>query len=136
MNRRVIGAILAVVLAVVGTFVLVSFVNRAEDRALEGEKVVKVFVVKQRIPAGTSGGEVEQYVEEERVPTKVRAEGSVSRLSRLEDRVAATDLLPGEQLVLDRWVEPRSFDSTPSRIGVPQGKVEVTFAVEPERALG
>jgi pilus assembly protein CpaB len=136
MNRRITAGVVAITLAVVGTLVLVSYVNRAEDRALEGERTVKVFVVSKRIPAGTPGAEIGSYVSESKIPEKVRAETAVADLDSLDGRIASIDLTPGEQLVIDRFVEPRDFDATPSRIGVPAGKVEVTAGLDPERALG
>ncbi|HKY13763.1 MAG TPA: RcpC/CpaB family pilus assembly protein [Microthrixaceae bacterium] len=136
MNRRVMAGVAAVVLAVLGTLVLVNYVNRAEDRALEGERTVNVFVVSKRIPAGTPGAEIASYVAESKIPEKVRAETAVADLAALEGRIASIDLTPGEQLVIDRFVEPRDFDATPSRIGVPAGKLEVTVGLDPQRALG
>lgn len=135
-SRRLVAGVIGVVLALVGTVVIVLFVNRAEDRALANEKLVQVYVVNDRVAAGTSGAEVESAVRLERVPAKVRAAGAVSDLGRLKKRVAQVDLVPGEQLVLDRFVSPDAFDPTPSRIALPDGLVEITVALDPERALG
>src|SRR5262245_23408770 len=103
-SRRLIAGVIAVVMAVLGTTVIILFVHRAEDRALAGEKVVKVYVADKVIPAGTTGASLEGLVRVDRVPAKVRAAGAVSDLKRLRNRVAQIDLLPGEQLVVDRFV--------------------------------
>ena len=40
MNRRIIGALVALVLAAMGTFILLAYVRTAEDRALAGEQAL------------------------------------------------------------------------------------------------
>ena len=45
MKTRIIGAILALVLAVVGAFVLVTYVRGADARAAEGAELADVYVV-------------------------------------------------------------------------------------------
>lgn len=137
MNRRRLAAgVIAVVMAVLGTTLIVVFVGRAEDRALAGEKVVEVFVADKIVPAGTRGSALESLVRKTKVPTKVRAAGAVSDISRLKDRVAQIDLFPGEQLVLDRFISPDKYHANTSQVSAPTGLVEVTMALDPERALG
>ena len=99
MSRRVIGLVIAVILALVGTVALVAFVAGAEERALEGEELVEVYVVTELIGAGTEGEELEELVVVEEVPTKVRPDNAVDNLAALRGRVAAVDLQPGEQLI-------------------------------------
>jgi len=72
-SRRVRGAIAAVMLAVIGAAGLVAFVRGAEDRALAGERLVDVLVVKDRVEAGTPVEEMKGDVHPERVAAKVRA---------------------------------------------------------------
>lgn len=134
MKRRLFGIIGALALALVGTFVLVSYVSGAEDRALEGEKTVKVLVAAQPIEAGTSAAELEGKVTFERIPQKVRADGAVSTISQLGKRVAETDLMPGEQIVEGRFVKPSEREAAST-----QGDatlLETTIALDPHRALG
>ncbi|MCZ7525583.1 MAG: RcpC/CpaB family pilus assembly protein [Acidimicrobiia bacterium] len=135
MRRRVWGVIGAVLLAVVGTIVLVAYVNGAEDRALAGEAVVDVLVVKEPVPAGTPASELGDRVGIEEVAAKVEAEGAVIDTAELGDRVASTDLVPGEQVVDARFVEPNSYRSR-AAVTVPEGLLEVTVGLEAERAVG
>lgn len=133
MNRKVVGAFAAVMLAALGTFILVSFVRGAEERALAGERVTQVYVVAAPIPKGTQGEAIQQSLSVERVPLKVRAAGSVTDLATLKDKVAGVDLIPGEQLVEARFVSP---DEAASDVDIPDGLLETTIALEPHRALG
>lgn len=136
MNRRLIGAVAAIVFATVGTVALVAFVRGAEDRALAGERLVKVLVVKDRIAAGTPAKEIAGDVSTERVPTKVRAEDAVTSLDALTGKVTSVDLLPGEQLTAARFVEPDIFERRRAQVDVPEDLLEVTIGLDPERAVG
>lgn len=136
MNRRVIGAVAAVLLAAVGTLVLVVYVRGAEDRALAGERLVDVLVVREAIAKGTRAEDlVPPRIERERVPVKVRIQGGVTDLTQLRGQVAAVDLLPGEQLVAGRFEDPKVL-ATQGDVEIPPGSQQVTISLEPERAVG
>ena len=134
MKRRLFGIIGALVLALVGTLVLVSYVNGAEDRALEGEKTVKVLVAAEPIAAGTSAAGLEGKVTFERVPQKVQAEGAVNSINQLGKRVSETELMPGEQIVEGRFVAPSEAETAASQGD--DSLLETTIAVDPARAVG
>lgn len=135
-GRRARGAVAALVLASVGAVGLVAFVKGAEDRALAGEKLVDVFVVKSRIEAGTPGEEIQGSVRSEKVQAKTRAQGSVSDLASIGGLVASVDLLPGEQVTAERFVAAETFGRTGGQVDIPEGALEVTVSLEPERAVG
>ena len=59
MKTRIIGGILAVVLAVAGALVIMAYVRGADQRALAGARTVDVLVVSELIVAGTAAAEVE-----------------------------------------------------------------------------
>jgi pilus assembly protein CpaB len=136
MSRRVTGIVMAVVLAVVGTVALVAYVANAEDRALAGEELVQVYVVTTLVPAGTPGEELASYVSVEEVPTKVRAAGAVDSLPSLAGKVAAVDLVSGEQVVDGRMVDRSAYADREAGVTVPGDMVEVTVELDPARAVG
>ncbi len=133
--RRAMGIIAAVAVAALGTLLLVGYVRGAEDRALAGEELAEVLVVDLPIAQGTPASTLTQFVRLEQVPMKVRAEGGIADLATLADLVAATDLLPGEQLLTSRFVTAESLERN-ARIEIPADALEVTIAISPERALG
>lgn len=135
MNRKLLGAVTAILLAAVGTFVLVAYVRGAEQRALEGEQTVSVLVVSERIEKGTPVSDIEDRVTQELIPAKVQTAGTVADLSELEGTVAAVDLLPGDQIVMSRFITPSAFQ-TARPVSVPEGLLEVTVSLSPERAFG
>jgi pilus assembly protein CpaB len=135
MGRRILGIVGSVVLAAVGTVLLVAYVNGAEQRALAGEETVEVLVVRDDIPRATAVEDLGDRVTVERVPVKVRAVGSVQDLTELEGQVAAVDLVPGEQLVRSRFTNVAELQRT-SDVEVPDGLQELTISLAPQRAVG
>ena len=133
MNRRrkLIGIIASVVLAAVGTGVLVAYVRSAEDRAIDNEQAVGVLVVTETIAKGTRAEDVTAKVKTEQVPSKVVAQGAVADLRALNGLVAGGDLLPGEQLVQSRFSAAAA-----TGIAVPPGALRVTVAMDALRAIG
>lgn len=137
MQRKVVGILVAVIAAAAGTVLLVRYVQNAEERATAGQELVEVYVVTETIPAGANGGEVlTDFVRVETIPLKVQAAGAVRSLSSLEDKVTAVELVPGEQLVSQRFVSQADFINRQVGVIVPEGSVEVTIELEPQRAVG
>jgi pilus assembly protein CpaB len=136
--RRAIAIIAALALAGVGTFFLVRYIQGAEDRALAGEVVLEVLVVDQPIAAGTPAEELADRVRVERVPTKVAAAGVVDDLASLEGKVAAIALLPGEQVVADRFIDAEEYQGAGAepKVEVPADLLQVTISLNPERVVG
>ncbi len=135
MNRKVIGVVAALVLASVGTFTLVGWAKAAEDRALAGERTVNVLVVKEAVAEGTRAEDLGSRVATERVVAKVKAAGSVEDVADLKGKVAAVDLVPGEQVLASRFVESEVL-ARQSAVEVPDGLQEVTISLEPQRSVG
>ena len=136
MSRRVIGLAAAVILALVGTVALVSFVAGAEERALEGEELVEVYIVTESITGGTPGEDLEASVAVEEVPAKIRPINAVDNLAALRGRVASVDLQPGEQLLESRFIAVSEFADREVGVQIPDDLIEVTVALDPERTIG
>lgn len=133
MNRKITGVIAAILLASVGTFALVAYVQTAKDEAVAGERQVTAYVVREATSKGATLDEVRGAVERTEVPAKVRPDDAVTDLDDLDaDLVAAVDLAPGEMLLGSRLIEAEDL----TRAQVPEGLQELTVALEPERAVG
>ncbi len=131
-QRKTVGIILSVLLAAAGTALLVGYVRGAEQRALEGETTVDVLVATTAIPKGTKAEAVAAMVKTEQVPAKVAASGAVASTSSVAGRVAAVDILPGEQLVQSRFATVAEA----AKVNVPPGALQVTVALDALRAVG
>lgn len=143
MKKKRLSLIAAIALVAVGTVALVQYVSTAEDRALAGEELVDVLVVKAAVPAGTAATELQQYVGIEAVPAKVQAAGALASIGDAEGMVVAVDLVEGEQLTASRLVKAEEYNQLAARTGrgggkvsVPEGLLEITIPLDPVRSVG
>jgi pilus assembly protein CpaB len=106
MQSRVLAVILAVVLALVATAAMIVYVNGADRRALSNQQPVYVLRATKPIPASTSGEEAlnGERVERVPVPRGNLVQGVMRSFDQLKGRYAEVDIVPGELLLLSRWV--------------------------------
>ncbi|HAM26196.1 MAG TPA: Flp pilus assembly protein CpaB [Microbacteriaceae bacterium] len=135
MKTRLIGAILAIVLAITGTIVLTGYVRGADARASAGAAFVRVYVVTRDIPAGTTAADIGSLIVEKQIPSIAAAAGRVTRLSALAGMVADVALVPGEQLLTARWVNPSKHVAR-GEVAVPKGMQAITIALPVEQVVG
>lgn len=133
MRRRIIGIVLAVLLAFVGTLALVRYVKSAKDDAIRPEEQVKVLIVQNDVRQGAPVSEVLDNVKVVEVPRRLVAPGALTDLVSLDSSlVTAVDFLEGDQILASRFIDPRTLVN----VEVPKGLQEITFAFTPERAIG
>ncbi|HEU5084457.1 MAG TPA: hypothetical protein VFU14_14030 [Acidimicrobiales bacterium] len=136
MNKKVVGVVAAVLMAIVGTGVLVLFVQGAEDRALEGEELVEVLTAEQQIPAGTPADQLQDLVSSEQIPVKIAPEGVISDIVSVSGQVTNVDIVPGETLLASKFVSPDNFTARRGSVEVPENLLEVTLAMSQEQFIG
>lgn len=129
MSRRTIALIAAVVLAALGTIVLISYVNGLEDKANEGLQVMDVFVAKDTIVAGVSGDVAsgQGLIAPAQVPAKFVPEGAITSLQDIGGRIAAVDIFQDEIIVGARFVAPGS--AVGGGLPIPAGKQAISIQV-------
>jgi pilus assembly protein CpaB len=135
MSRRWLAIGGAIVLSALGAFLLITYVQGAEERALEGQEIVSVYVVSEAIAEGATLEEVRDRLELRDLQRDSVAEGAIGSLEDLAGLVAAVDLVEGEQLLLSRFETPTEA-AIESRIEVPSTMLQATVALRPERAVG
>lgn len=135
MKRRILAALAALVLAVVGAVLLMSYVGAADQRAMAGMQTVTVLVVTKPITEGTAATGLTGRVKAKELPATAVTSGSVSDLDQLQGRVASTDLLPGEQLLTSRFVAASTL-SHADDVVVPKGLQQFSVTLEPQRVVG
>lgn len=135
MKTRLIGAILAIVLAVAGTVVLTGYVRSADARAAAGAEFVPVYVVTEEIPLGTLAEEISEFITVKQLPAIAAVPGRVTKLTALAGMVADATLMPGEQLIESRWVDPADLAGR-GKVSVPDGMQTLTIALPVERVVG
>lgn len=135
MKTRLIGGVAAFLLAISGTVAVTSYVQGADQRALKGAALMNVYVVDKNVPAKTPAADLTKYVKAASVPASAVAPGAVTDLGTLTGRVTAAPLLPGEQLLEGRMVDPASL-LVPGTAPVPEGMQEITIQLGPDRVVG
>lgn len=130
MIRRVIAFGIAFVLAVVGTVLVLGYINTADSRAMAGKKAVTVLVAKERISAGTSAEKVRDrdLVEQVQMPAETVPRGALTALDQdLDDLVLTADVQQSQLLL--RGMFGHAAKST-GGLAIPDGKVAVSVELE------
>ncbi len=135
MKTRIIGAIVALMLAGVGAFVLIAYVRGADARAADGAEPTDVYIVEEAIPEGTAGDGVEDFVKIDSVPQRNVAVGAVTDLEELAGLVTDASILPGEQLLEARFIDPLELAAR-GDVPVPAGMQLVSFTLPADRVVG
>jgi pilus assembly protein CpaB len=133
--RRLLAVAVALILAIVGVTSVVSYANRADERALGDQQPTAVLIVTQAIPRGTPSEGLGDSVSSTLVPATAAASGAVEDLEELAGLVAAVDLVPGEQLLASRFVTVEELEA-PQEVPVPAGLQEISFLLPMDRVLG
>ena len=104
-NTRVIAIILAIILAAVAAWALLSYVRGVEVRTQADFEPVDTFVATETIVAGTSAeaATAAGLIEARSVPQVAVPDNAIGTLTQIEGLVAVVDILPGEVIVADRF---------------------------------
>lgn len=135
MKSRLLAGAAAVILAIVGAMLVISYAQGADQRAVKALEPVDVLVVKAAIPAGTPVESMAASLVTEQVPASAVTGSSLKSLDSFNGKVAAVDLVPGEQLVSERLVA-REDVKVGGSVKIPAGLQEVSFKLEPDRVVG
>jgi pilus assembly protein CpaB len=139
MARRALIILIALALAVAGTWVILTWVNSATERELADVEVVEVLVAAQPIAEGTRADTLvlDTHVVLTEVLARSQVPGAVVNLADISGLVADVDIVVGEQLTTQRFVAPeeRIQDLFPD-IEVPDGFLEVSFSFNDVQFVG
>ena len=134
-KKRVMAAVMAVLLAVLGVGALVVYTKTAQDRAFQGTETVEVLRVTEQVPAGTKASDIDDKVEKVKLPRAAVPADIVTDVDRLGSKVTTATLVPGEVLVGARFTGSAALKGS-GAIEVPKGMQEVTIEVSATRAVG
>lgn len=136
MRTRIIGIVVASVLAIAGLFVLLVYVAGADSRALAQVQLTSVYVVKKDVPSGTPSSQLVQYIGVQKVPAVGAIPGRVQNLASITGLVTTTKLVKGEQLIRSRFAPVAATATGDEGLGIPKGFEALSVALPPERELG
>jgi pilus assembly protein CpaB len=136
MNRRVMGILLALVLAVIGTGAVLLYVKLAQNRVSSGQQAVRVLVAADRIPAGTSGERIRlaELVEEIVMPAGSVPDDALSDLPAELDALVVTSDIQRRQLLLRGQFDAATKIS--GGLNVPEKMLGVSVKLEVEEEVG
>ena len=138
MIRRVLAAVVAILLAAVGFILVLNYANRADERAMEGMETDEVLMASETIPRGTSAEDMADLVETRAVPRTFQIGEPVTTLDDLAGQVAVSEIAAGEQLQVARFATPDQLRSR-GDFELPeeaQNLHQVTVPLPASRALG
>lgn len=135
MARRSVLLALAIITALVGTLLIVLYVQGIDSRATEGQELVEVLVAKDVVNAGESVAAAEEAGKFEK--SEVRREdlvpGALSSSTSVTGLVATGSIYPGEQLIADKFGSTGDTET----LVVPDDKLAVSVELtDPERVAG
>lgn len=133
MTRRVMAAVAAVALALVAGVLVAGYVAAADSRAAVGYELTEVFVVTEPIPVGERAV-TGVNIEIRELPRTAVVADAITSVAELGDRVAAVDLVPGEQVLNTRFVDP--IFALGKAVEIPEEMAEVTVVLSSDRVLG
>jgi pilus assembly protein CpaB len=133
MTRR-IGLIAASLLvALLGTAAVFSYVNRVEAQALTGAEPVDVLVATQRIPAGTSASTAvkDKLVQVTSVPRRSVPEGALADVQAVGAKTLVSDVFAGEMLLKAKFADQTARTG---ELVIPKDKIAVSVELgDPQR---
>ncbi|WP_422933886.1 Flp pilus assembly protein CpaB [Sinomonas sp. P47F7] len=135
MKSRLVAGAAALVAAIIGVVLVISYANAADSRAQAGMKPTDVLVVTKAVPQGTTIDKLGDSVQLKTLPAEAIAPTALHSLDGMSGKVVSTALQPGEQLLSDRLADPSSL-TAPGTVPVPAGLQEVSFQLSPDRAVG
>jgi pilus assembly protein CpaB len=136
MGRRVMAALAATVVGLIGVIAVLFYAKGADTRAVADQRPQTVYVAQQMVPAGTTAAQA--VSSGLMAPTQIAAKGvPVGALSKVDDAtgklVALTDIAAGDFVIASR------FGTTPlgqKAIQVPDGQVALSVSLSDPGRVG
>lgn len=135
MARRSVLLSVAVLIALLGTALIVLYVKGIDARATEGQEMVEVLTASATIDTGEdvataqAGGKFEKSM----VRLEDRVEGALTTTSSITDSVALGTIFPGEQILAAKFGDLSDAES----LVIPDDKLAVSVELsDPERVAG
>lgn len=130
-SRRALIVGIASVVGLLAAVLAVTYLRGVEDRAFEGAKLVRVFLVDKDIPKGTPGDTAiaEEFIVADEIPQKVRPANAITSLEAIRGKVLVTALAKNQVVVDGQFVEPGVAQTTFAE-RIPQGQTAITISVD------
>lgn len=135
MGRRTVLLVVAVLIAALGTTLVFVYANNANDRALADQKPVQVLFAKTAIAPGVSASDAQKAgaFELRTIAANSEAPGALSDITPIADKLALSEIFPGEQIIAAKFGDRGSVSALP----IPGDKVAISVQLgDPARVAG
>ena len=135
MSRRSILLTVALIVAALGTTMIVLYVNSIDARAAQGQEQVKVLTATEVIDAGETVAKAQAAgkLEKTDVVREDMVEGALTSTTSIEDQVSLGAIYPGEQIISSKFGAPGSADT----LSIPDDKLAISVELtDPARVAG
>lgn len=135
MSRRSVLLIVAVLIALLGTALIVLYVRGIDKRATEGQEMVEVLTASATIEAGENASAAIEAgkFETSEVRRDDFVEGALTSTTNIKDEVALGTIYPGEQILEANFGSPSQAES----LVIPDDKMAVSVELTDfERVAG
>jgi pilus assembly protein CpaB len=136
MSRRFGLLATALVVALLGTSAVFSYVSKVEARTVAGAEMVDVLVAAQQIPTGTSAiAALEQkLVDLVAMPRRSVPEGALSGLKEVGEQTLVSDVFAGEVLLSAKFADQTARTG---KLLIPNDKIAISVELgDPQRVAG
>lgn len=135
MGRRTVLLVVALLIAALGTAMVLLYVKGIDDRATKGQQLVKVVVASETIEANESADDAiaAGKFDTREIPLTARADGALSSVKSIEGLVAQGRILPGEQILSAKFGQPGAT----GQLSIPDNKIAISVELsDPARVAG
>jgi pilus assembly protein CpaB len=134
-KRRLIGLIVALLLAGIATFAIYQLVTTADERAREQEALAQVFVAQGDILPGTAADQAiaQGLIARDEIPARTVPEGAIGSLDAIDGLVATVQIFDGEIIVAQRFGS--TVADTTGSFEIPEGLQAVTVEADVVRGV-
>lgn len=135
MARRSVLLLVAVIIAALGTTLIVMYVRGIDARAAEGQEMVEVLVATETIDVGETIDAAQENgkLEISRVNRAAVVPGSLDSTSSISGNVALGNIYAGEQILSQKFGAPGQADT----LSIPDDKVAISVSLnDPQRVAG
>ncbi len=136
MSRRIIAALAALLIAVVGSVAVVAYAHAADQRALAGQEAVRAYVAEKEVPAGTTAGQAvkDGLIVQELIARKGVPEDALTSVDGQYAQLVATSAIQPGELVLSSRFAART--AAQGALPVPTGLLAVSVALDDPSHVG
>ncbi len=135
MARRSVLLIVALVIALLGTMLIVLYVKGIDARATAGQEMVEVLTASATIDSGESTMAAQEggKFEKKQIRSTDLVAGALTSTSSITDKVALGTIYPGEQILSAKFGDISDSDG----LVIPDDKLAVSVELtDPERVAG